>query len=676
MHAHKDVTNKLIDAVAYATPSLSPLRQKSIILQKTLAPFPVAQNDDEAERLARRRDFNSTSISLSTASSNNRRSSLGLSALGNIPSTQMEALVSQFIKLGTENKINAENAFSFEMIDFMTYMIKKHDANMCNLQMASVSLDVSTKIYAFRVDGVHMDMLKLISELGKQEKNNTNAKDDAEPMSTKEENENDRVQTKKKTTQKTKQQILFTVKSLRTNVETEKPTLTNIDSDLQSTNMLFQVILPNHARSRFYFHPYNDILIDTVERKQIQDNDVDYNIPTIKDISQIQLCPPMFYFDFQSFDANNAEVQPEEMNKNTFQFDLDLSLSQGNDELCAIMNCFDDIYMEEENVEKLVQVSDQVENIVDFREVLANTVQSKPSEYSFLRKNLNIHWTGPSHWKLTASKKNFNNSNIIEKCHQVPNRRKKELELNYAIETTSSMKDKYLQNKVSKIYTRTVKMEWNEEVLTLPPDQHYDIAHANNLYLQATIFKSSESTNQTKTTDVSDIVENYIYNNDNDITNYCPQTNVDEAEEPEENNVIHDDDAFADECMLFTQPLTGGNLVCMPKMTNRTTIAHCVRAKKIDMKQLKHAIWKCLSQDSNDQDVIANANQSLQNSNNMIGTKSFVKIYKTLPMLLTKTNAESLSFPISFVSLLHLANEKTLQISSSLDMTDLIVKQD
>ncbi|XP_076382036.1 condensin complex subunit 2 [Megalopta genalis] len=671
MEAHKGIVNKLIDAVAHSTPFSSPLRRKSIMLQKTVAPSSIVENDDEAERLARRREFSGTSISLSTANANDRRCSLGLSALGSIPSTQMEARISQCIKLGTENKINPKNAFSLEMIDFMTYMIKKQDVNMSNLQVASVSLDVSTKIYAFRVDGVHMDILKLIGGLENQEKNNESARDnEAELMDTEEGNGNNQVQMKKKTRKRMKQQILVKVESLRTNVETEKPTLTSMESDLQTTDMLFQATLPNHAGSRFYFHPYNDILIDTVEHKQIQDNDINYRIPTIKDISQMQICPPMFYFDFQSFDANDEteEAQPEKINENTFQFDLNASLPQDNDESCTAVNYFDVIDMQEENVDKCVKLPDQIDNIVDFREVLASTVQSKPSEYSFIRQNLNIHWTGPSHWKLAASKKNFGNSNVMEKCHQAPVRRKKELEIIYSKETIESIEAKYFQNKRSKIHTRTPKMEWNEEILTLPPDQHYDIAYANKSYLHTTIFKPSESTDEMNTTNVSDIVENYDYNNDNDTSNYCPQTNVDEYRGPEENN--------ADDCMLSTQPLTGSNLVSMPKLTNKTTIAYCVRAKKIDMKQLKHAIWKCLSQNSNDQDMIVDANKSLQNSNDMIGTKSFNKIYKMLPMLLTKNNAESLSFPISFVSLLHLANEKTLQVFSSLDMTDLFVKQD
>ena len=67
-------------------------------------------------------------------------------------------------------------------------------------------------------------------------------------------------------------------------------------------------------------------------------------------------------------------------------------------------------------------------------------------------------------------------------------------------------------------------------------------------------------------------------------------------------------------------------------------------------------------------------NRENQEEDKIKGNKSFSEIYKTLPNILTKTNIEALSFPISFVSLLHLANEKTLKIQSLPDMSDLLIE--
>lgn len=201
MATRKSMSNRLIDSTIHSSPaSSSPLRRKSILPQKLNNNFALSENDDEAERLARRKEITDTSTTTITSiNSNDKRRSLGLSFLVNMPPSQMAERISQCIKLGTENKINPKNAFSLEMIDFMTYMIKKKDANMSNLQVATTSLDVSTKIYGFRVDGVHMDILKMIAGVDKQNKCNEN-QNNMEKMNSQEVEENnfDRQKQEKK----------------------------------------------------------------------------------------------------------------------------------------------------------------------------------------------------------------------------------------------------------------------------------------------------------------------------------------------------------------------------------------------------------------------------------------------------------------------------------------------
>ncbi|XP_076652356.1 condensin complex subunit 2 [Halictus rubicundus] len=668
--------NKLVDAAEFSTPAvLTPLRRKSFMVQQSNVRLSLLENDDEAERLARRREIDTKSTT--AESTNDRRRSLGLSILSNKSSMEMVEHVSECIKLAAGNKINLKNAFGLKMIDFMTYMIKNRDSNMANLQMASMSLDVSTTIYGFRVDGIHMEILKMMGGLNKQDKDIENSRDnDAEPEVT---NANNEVQTKEKTKKKrVKQQIFTPVESLRTNVQTAKPVLTNMESDLQTSDRLLQAMLPSHAGSGFYPHPYNDILVDTVMRTETQDTGVGDSIPIIKDISELKICSPMFHFDFLNFDVNEEpeDAEPEKINENTFQFDLNASLQDTRESYAGMdyadigdnEDNEDNKNNEEENVDRCVKLPGQTENIVNFQQLLVNTAAFKPSEYSVVQQSLNIHWRGPSHWKPTNIRKVLGNSKIVEKCHQAPNKKKKELELCYDHETRESCVANFLPSTKVKIHTRTAKMEWNEEILTFPPDEHYDIAQASKLYLHPKILLGpSKNTDEMNTTHLSDIVENYDYNNENDTSSYCPQTNDNGYKETEEN----DGAVFTNDCIVPTQPLTGTNLVDMPTLASKTNIPYCVRAKKIDMKQLKQSIWKCLCTDSDKQD-----NESLQNSDKMNDTKNFNEIHKILPTLLTKSNAEALSFPISFVSLLHLANEKLLNITSSHDTSDLIIKQD
>ncbi|PBC30969.1 condensin complex subunit 2 [Apis cerana] len=681
MATRKSMSNRLIDSTIHSSPaSSSPLRRKSILPQK-LNNFALSENDDEAERLARRKEITDTSTTTITSiNSNDKRRSLGLSFLVNMPPSQMAERISQCIKLGTENKINPKNAFSLEMIDFMTYMIKKKDANMSNLQVATTSLDVSTKIYGFRVDGVHMDILKMIAGVDKQNKYNEN-QNNMEKMNSQEVEENnfDRQKQEKKKKKKNKQKIFATVDTLKINIETEKPSLITIEADLQTTDMLYQVMLPNHANSKFYPHPYNDILIDTVNNKDIQDKNIVYNIPKIANFSHMEICPPLFYFDFHSWNADDEleKIQSEQSNENRFQFDLNASLSNEDECISTGMNYFDIEVTEEEHIDRCVMISNQVENIVDFREVLTKTMSLKDSEYSFIQTNLNIHWAGPSHWKVINFKKSLFSNNAETQHYQSKVKKKnKEIELCYDDETIGKVCAKFLPSQSIKLHARTAKIEWNEEILTLPPDKHYNIKQANKLYLHTTIFKNSENINDINTTSLINDMENYNHINENDTLNYS--NNYQEYQE-NENNAINNDMQSQDEYISETQmPFTGNNLVAAPKLTNKLSIAYCTHPKRIDMKQLKYSIWECLkcNTDKNIQETITKKAMQRDTNNKMNDSKFFSEIYKRLPNILTKTNIEALSFPISFVSLLHLANEKTLKINSSSDMSDLIIEQD
>ena len=672
------MANILADAASHVSPISSPLRRKSILPQSSVSSA-ISENDDDAERRALRREINvmSTPVTSKNTNDGHRRHSFGLSFLGQMSTAQMAERISQCIKLGTENKINLKNAFSLEMIDFMTYMIKKQDINMSNLQLASTSLDVSTKIYGFRVDGIHMEILKMIGGLDKQDTNNQN-ENGAEQMDVEGEHNEHQLGSQAKKRRKKNKRIFSTPEALRTNVATEKPSLITMEADSQTTDMLYQATLPNHANSRFYQHQYNDVLVDTIEREDIKDEDAGCCIPSVGEFSHMQICPPVFFFDFQSWNEDDVEeVEPMENHESGFQFDLDASLPRDDEPALSRMCSFDIDDVEEEHVNRFVNVPNQVEKIVDFYQVVATSAPERVSEYSFIQTNLKIHWAGPSHWKATNLRKALGNSRVVETCRQTAAKKKKEVELYFEGETIEGLPAKFLSSKTAKLHARTAKVEWNEEMLTLPPDEHYDAALANKLYRHPIKLNRPANANEANATHVSDTAEDYNYQNENDTSNYWPGTNNDECPE---NGVNDNGIRSGDEGVVESQmPFTGDNLVAIPKLTNKLFIAFSVRAKKIDMRQLKKSIWRCLNTDSDERtESVQNAaiETAQQNVNTkMNGSKRFSDVYKALPNTLTKTNAEALSFPISFVSLLHLANEKTLKVTSPSDMSDLIVEQ-
>ncbi|XP_029161886.1 condensin complex subunit 2 [Nylanderia fulva] len=676
------IMNKSHSVIQQNSTTSSPLRRKSVAFQNT--PSVLSENDDEAERIARRREI-PTSSPLAIANSNTRRHSLGLGFLANIPAPQMAESITQCIKLSAENKINIKNAFSLAMIDFMTYMVKKQDSNMSNLQVASTSLDVSTKIYGFRVDSVHTQILKIVGGLDKQaiddkERNEEEYEKDVENADI------NALEKRKKKKKKARQKIFSTVEALKSNIEITKPILMMIgEGDLQTTDMLYQATLPHHANSGFYQHLYKDVLVDVLEDKSESQIGAKDNTPLIDDFSNLEVCASYSNFEFLGWSMEDepkemdlAEEHDQDLNQsNRFQFDLDASVEVDNNPLPEPMNYFDFQQDNDNNHEcRQEAINRREENIVDVRDV--PIAATNTFEYSFVQPNMNLHWAGPSHWKFRNFAKPSADvavgTKVVGACKQAPLRKRRQIKLLYD-ENFDVINTKFASSHTNKLQARTAKTEWNTEDLILPEDVHYDVAQMIKLYLIPKLsLKPSNDGKQDGVNAVAavDLLDNerYDYDNPNDTLEYCPDANTDANDYDDgddgRNNCNFEDDATA----LATQNFIGNNLVAAPKLANKISIEYCLKAKKIDMRQLKKSIWRICT----DNVEPTNVNEMENAEMKMKESKKFSNVYKALPKLLTKSNVEALSVPISFISLLHLANEKTLKLISSPDLSDITVE--
>jgi condensin complex subunit 2 len=97
----------------------------------------------------------------------------GVSVLSN---AQIAEHYADCIKLSTENKINARNAFGLHLIDYMLQMLMQY-GELENFQVAGCTLDAGAKIYASRVDSMYSEAYKI---LGGILVNETNDKDQPE----------------------------------------------------------------------------------------------------------------------------------------------------------------------------------------------------------------------------------------------------------------------------------------------------------------------------------------------------------------------------------------------------------------------------------------------------------------------------------------------------------------
>ncbi|ORZ28099.1 condensin complex subunit 2/barren, partial [Lobosporangium transversale] len=71
----------------------------------------------------------------------------------------------QWLKLATDNKINANNSWNFALIDYFHEMSLLREGDSINFQKASCTLDGCVKIYTSRVDSVATETTKLLGGL-------------------------------------------------------------------------------------------------------------------------------------------------------------------------------------------------------------------------------------------------------------------------------------------------------------------------------------------------------------------------------------------------------------------------------------------------------------------------------------------------------------------------------
>ena len=94
----------------------------------------------------------------------------GLAIVGGCAMTPMKrvpilANFEEWMKMATDNKINAANSWNFALIDYFHDMSLLKEGDGVNFQKASCTLDGCVKIYTSRVDSVATETGKLLSGL-------------------------------------------------------------------------------------------------------------------------------------------------------------------------------------------------------------------------------------------------------------------------------------------------------------------------------------------------------------------------------------------------------------------------------------------------------------------------------------------------------------------------------
>jgi len=691
--------------------------------------FTQEPEKEEEERKARNRQRKQQEVSLDspggfgTSGSQSRRS-IGTSISG-LTSEQLSEHYQNCIKLSSENKISTKNAFNLQLIDHMATMIKKKESDMNNFQVAAGTLDASTKIYAFRVDAVYGDTLKIASGLGQTAKQNDEVNpgegDENDPENDNDENDPEKKKNKKRfkksaTIEKNLKNISVTKFELEFEVD---PLFTKTKAQYDSTSGGNQFLATLNIRDETC-----ELLMDSgttleslyTEREFPSDLEMlEVDLPFI---NNSDICPTFKPFLFNgwsvhkeddpedAYDKLNDSINQNSQNKDENAFDQFADPE-------PIDNVGEDIGMADYDDEMMdgsgdqhSQCSERAVGMAAFPDMLrrgatANlpmtpadmltVLTSAPLEYSFFDSGKMGAWAGPKHWKF---KPLMRPAAATADGDKVKGRKKKAIErLNY-LDLDEEM-DNELEAKLEemlnapkksvKLVEKTMK-GWSRERSTLPEDLHYSGHELVSLKVVAGMCVARAVAKESNL-QVDDAVEDYDYDNAADNEDYCPDMEDDEdayggdVDAPMDDEVVMNGDDIPE---TQEEEFAEGNLVEAPKIVDKAAlqIGYAKTAKKVDMKRIKSTTWSILTHasrqpgnaDASPEKIRGNETQEKVD---VVEDMMFSELFKQLkmPSKLPPKQSEGLSVPLAFIALLHLCNEKNLELTPNTSMDDFRIKQ-
>lgn len=711
----------------------SAMKRRSLLpqvhgLNETLnTSIPIEDVDEEAERrgrvrIQRRQSLGPIRPGASTSSADNNSAS---TTSGYTPA-QLAEHYANCMKLSAENKINVKNAFSLHMIDYMAEMVRKKAAGMDNFQAASCALDASAKIYGYRVDALHSDTLRLAGGVGKTVEEagvvagGASGEGNEDGPGVEGEDGAQKKVRKKRAAGATIEKNLNSINLSKFDLEFDvdplfKKTSAQFDSGGGGGKFLCNLLTRDDSCK---------LLIDSKDiqfmpgEKSTAYTDANNNKfvwpksnPAKLDDDSVTICPEFVTFKFIGWSAEDEELdasylgsqQPPPLddlggdeNNQEHIFDVHAPVDDDDQGFGGDFVGADDGMDNDEDVffdDKREQFKGPTITKTGFTDVenLKRHLSFIPSEYSYFDSGRLLSWAGPQHWKFRHAK--FPSTNVLpggtaEKKSRTANKAKDPNPHSYKSLYTEEFYEENLTidqivkamtvPKISvKLQPKTMEL-WSEDKILLPEDLHYSGKDFATLYH----CDFHITTKPVKQMSVDDSVADYDFQNDNDVSNFCPEVNSAE-------NGYEDEDAagMADDPM--TQSGVAGfnqSLVAAPNKVEKIQIGYAKQATKMDMRRLKAIEWELVSEfmtvhkdelEEQDNTNGSALDEDVEKEEKPIVQLSFGSLFKELHTCkkMPAQMTENLSVPLAFVALLHLCNENNLALKSMPDFSDFTIKQ-
>ncbi|KAL0822319.1 hypothetical protein ABMA28_004422 [Loxostege sticticalis] len=668
----------------------SSIRRRSLIPQSRVAGRVEDQNDDDAERSSLVASERAVATSTPQASPRRGRDTMS--------SSPQKEHFQGCLKLYAENKINKDNAWNLQLIDFMTSMLRRHDSRMENLQTASTVVDASARIYSFRVDAVHYDVLKMAGGLSKAAQTKRGKKDDDGLTQDEGAADGDGAPAKKQKKKRSKGAIAANPEVFNGEFDSNDcidpffERLAATTGDVTSSNRAFNASLPIHDKTLALILRTDNNFLEPIKENVPEDLELTERIslalkllPAFTETDQI--CEPFTGFSISNWDPENEDVDRvtnwvEENRLNLSQqalaFDVNAEVEPiPQDE--AHNDLFDDeplggIDSEEEAEAALAACAVRVPacpaaRLTDMR---PGAPHDSRLEYSYCG-SIVAAWAGPAHWRLRnnrASKQSERTQSTGGRLTvegKKPPRTKRQLDFlgaGLAFDCRGTPVGEYEPAQPAKIMisrkTLATGHTWNETNFKTPIDRGLDESHFRKLFLRRNVMmlrkRDLERSKQPEPEPVTvEAPRDYDYDNENDAS-YCPN-NVPDGDDWGNEDATAAGDLH--EQVKAAEPEEIGDMLEPPTKVAKIFIPYAMRAKKVDMKQLKQCTWKMLTE------------KTPEGEKEDVTPSTFFTVYTRLPHKLSSNMRDSLSVPLALLSVLHLANEKGLILEKKDDLKDI-----
>ncbi|CAG8511837.1 12144_t:CDS:10 [Rhizophagus irregularis] len=499
-----------------------------------------------------------------------------------IPTEQMYINFEEWMKLATDNKINASNSWKLALIDYFHEMSLLKEGDSINFQKASCTLDGCVKIYTLRVDSVATETGKLLSGLASNSRDN-NEDDDRDSEDADPERHTRKRNTRSETTL-VKDYNSLTIKKFDLEFSID-PLFKKTSADFDEGGA--QGLLLNHLS----VDTDGKIIFDSSDAIPDEDND------------------------------NRIDTEDNEPKIEIFKLRCD-NLDTNND----VSEVFD-----EENINPNVRLTE--------KDYVMAMISNENELFSYFDSAFLRNWAGPEHWKLKKV-----NKRPTEMEGGTREKKKKEpVSINFI--DSEDLDERIIFSSGGSIINAPKLAERVSHSHLLPEDMHFSSKNLLNLFLKPQFMLNSKRRYEAQLDDRNFWADKTNYSNDPVETSF-----------PDFTNYMGGDTFYNDEYDdQLEEGEFGDNLVAQTKRNKPEFIKYAKTAKRIDPQENEMRLSKRLS--------IENKSKELK----------FTRVINNLKKIYPQKKMKDISVSFCFICLLHLANEKGLNITSNDQLSELCI---